>query len=91
MCWARQAAAQISFSGEVALDEHKEIYYVTERAVFKLVRAGLKLIEIAPGIDLQRDVLDQMEFRPIIAEDLHEMPAEIFNEEWGGLKKIMEE
>ena len=83
--------AQISFSGEVALDEHKEIYYVTERAVFKLVRAGLKLIEIAPGIDLQRDVLDQMEFRPIIAEDLHEMPAEIFNEEWGGLKKIMEE
>ena len=55
------------------------------------MRAGLKLIEIAPGIDLQRDVLDQMEFRPIIAEDLHEMPAEIFNEEWGGLKKIMEE
>lgn len=46
------------------------------------------MIEIAPGIDLQKDILDQMEFTPIIAPDLKEMPAEIFNENWGGLKEL---
>lgn len=81
--------AQVSFSGEVALDLGKKILYVTERAVFELVREGLKLIEIAPGIDLQKDILDQMEFAPIIADDLKEMPKELFQEEWGGLKDIM--
>lgn len=82
--------AQVSFSGEVALDEGKQIIYVTERAVFELCREGLKLIEIAPGIDLQKDILDQMEFAPIISENLKEMPKEIFMENWGGLKEIME-
>ena len=82
--------AQVSFSGEVALDEGKQIIYVTERAVFELCREGLKLIEIAPGIDLQKDILDQMEFAPIISENLKEMPKELFMENWGGLKEIME-
>lgn len=83
--------SQISFSAEVALDQGKKILYVTERAVFELVIEGLKLIEIAPGIELQRDILDQMEFEPILAEDIRVMPAGLFCEEWGGFEAIMNE
>jgi len=77
---------QISFNGSVALDEGKTVLYITERCVFKLTREGLMLIEIAPGVDLQKDILDQMDFAPVISPDLKLMPSEIFNEEWGGLK-----
>ena len=57
---------QISFSGPVARDAGRDIIFVTERAVFRLQPEGLELIEIAPGIDVQRDVVDRMEFTPII-------------------------
>ena len=57
---------QISFSGPVARDTGRDIIFVTERAVFRLQRGGLELIEVARGIDVQRDVVDQMEFTPII-------------------------
>jgi len=79
---------QISFNGKLSLKDNKTVYYITERAVFQLTEVGLELIEIAPGVDLQKDVLDQMEFRPIM-RDVKLMPAEIFNEQWGGLSKIM--
>lgn len=69
---------QITFSGKVAYDSNQEVWYVTERAVFKLVKDGLELVEIAPGIDLQKDILDQMEFKPIISENLKEMDSRIF-------------
>ena len=59
--------------------------YVTERAVFKLTREGIVLTEIAPGVDLQKDILDQMGFRPILAEDLKRMDSRIFREEKMGL------
>lgn len=59
---------QVSFSGQVAAQQQREVLYVTERAVFCLTAEGLQLLEIAPGIDLQRDVLDQMQFRPIIRD-----------------------
>ena len=59
---------QISFSGPVARSAKHDVLFVTERAVFRLQPDGLELIEIAPGIDLQRDVLDRMEFKPIIRE-----------------------
>ena len=52
--------------------------YHTERAVFRLTDRGLLLTEIAPGVDLRRDILDQMEFEPLIAEDLHTMDPRIF-------------
>lgn len=80
---------QVSFSGREALESNKEVLYVTERAVFRLTAGGLKLIEIAPGVDLQKDILDQMEFMPEIDEDLCLMPAAIFRENWGGLKNMM--
>jgi len=69
---------QITFSGEYANETGRDILYVTERAVFKLVPAGLELIEIAPGIDLQKDVLEKMAFKPIISEQLKEMDPRIF-------------
>ncbi|TSO25389.1 malonate decarboxylase subunit alpha [Lactobacillus sp. LL6] len=71
---------QITFSGKVAYDSNQEVWYVTERAVFKLVKDGLELVEIAPGIDLQKDILDQMEFKPIISDNLKEMDSRIFEE-----------
>ena len=57
---------QVSFSGPWARQTGHDVLFVTERAVFKLRPDGVELTEIAPGIDLQRDVLDQMEFRPIV-------------------------
>jgi propionate CoA-transferase len=68
---------QISFSADVARQKRQDVLFVTERAVFRLVDAGLELIEIAPGIDLQRDVLEQMAFRPIIRH-VTPMPQAVF-------------
>jgi propionate CoA-transferase len=77
---------QISFSGEYAAQKGQEVLYVTERAVFKLTPEGMELIEIAPGIDLEKDVLNQMGFKPIISKDLKEMDASIFQDGPMGLK-----
>ena len=57
---------QVSFAGQVARDARRDVLFVTERAVFRLQPDGVELIEVAPGIDLQRDILDQMEFRPLM-------------------------
>ncbi len=59
---------------------------MTERAVFTLTKEGLKLIEIAPGVDLQKDILDQMEFKPLISNDLKLMKSKIFRDEKMGLE-----
>ena len=61
--------------------------YITERAVFELLGGVLTLTEIAPGIDLEKDVLAQMEFKPAIAEDLKLMDARLFTDEKMGLLK----
>jgi acyl CoA:acetate/3-ketoacid CoA transferase len=58
----------ITFSGKQAVLDGKEVLYVTERAVFKLTEQGVKLIEIASGIDIHQDVLARMEFAPLIDE-----------------------
>jgi len=81
--------AQYSFNGKIARGKGQEVYIVTERAVFKLIDKKVTLIEIAPGLDLQKDVLDQMGFTPEISSDLKVMDAGIFCEEWGGLKDYM--
>jgi acyl CoA:acetate/3-ketoacid CoA transferase len=52
--------------------------YLTERASFRLGAAGLEVFEIAPGVDLQRDVLEQMDFAPRVAAPLRVMEAELF-------------
>lgn len=76
---------QITFSSKFAVETEQNVLYITERAVFKLTKEGMMLIEIAPGMDLQKDIIDQMGFTPIIAEDLKEMDSRIFREELMGL------
>lgn len=60
----------VCFHGPSALARGQEVLYVTERAVFELTSAGLRLIEIAPGIDLQTQVLDHMAFKPTVATEV---------------------
>jgi propionate CoA-transferase len=81
---------QITFSGKYAALNNKPILYVTERAVFKLVDGKVTLIEIAPGIDLEKDILAHMDFKPEISPELKSMPEEIFQPEWGKLKQHIE-
>ncbi|BAK47312.1 hypothetical protein CXIVA_13460 [Clostridium sp. SY8519] len=72
---------QITFSAEYATSIQQNVVYITERAVFRLTEDGLLLTEIAPGVDLQKDILEQMEFKPLIAENLELMDERIFREE----------
>ena len=59
--------------------------------MFDVVDGKLRLIEIAPGLDLEKDIIDWMEFRPLISENLKTMDPALFQEQWGNLKNIIEE
>ena len=61
-----EKVGQITFSGIEASRRDQEVFYVTERCVFRLTPVGLELVEIAPGIDLTRHILDLLPFKPII-------------------------
>ena len=82
---------QVTFSGGYAVESGQRVLYITERCVFRLTPKGLELIEVAPGIDVERDILANMEFEPKISTDLKLMDFSIFHENWGGLRKILEE
>jgi propionate CoA-transferase len=71
---------QITFSGKYARRKNQEVLYITERAVFRLTDFGLMLTEVAPGIDLEKDILNNMEFKPVISPNLKEMDSSIFKE-----------
>ena len=86
---ARKFVAEVehrTFSGRHAAAGGQEVLYVTERCVFRLRPDGLELIEIAPGVDLERDVLARMDFRPIVDGPLKTMDARIFRDEPMGLR-----
>jgi len=69
---------QVSISGSHAVEIGQPVVIVTERGVFECTRDGLILKEIAPGISLEENILSKMEFKPIIARDIKEMPAGLF-------------
>ena len=73
-----QTVEQITYSGQQALKRGHEALFVTERAVFKLTAEGLILSEIAPGIDLKADILDQMGFQPLIPAPPIRMDSSLF-------------
>jgi len=76
-----ESVEQITFSGEYAREIDQPVRYVTERAVFDLREDGLTLVEIAPGIDLEADVLDQLECTPAVEDDVAEMNPDLFRAE----------
>ena len=76
------AVEQITYSGALAAKNGQRALYVTERAVFTRNAAGrLELIEIAPGVDVARDIVAQMKFKPDVSTSLKEMDARIFRPE----------
>lgn len=81
-----EAVEQVTFSGKYAAEKGQKVLYVTERAVFELRDGRLMLTEVAPGIDLDSQVLGQMDFRPEIAEHLRDMDPRIFREAPMGLR-----
>ena len=69
-----------TFSGDEAVRRGQTVFYVTERAVFRRSAKHdvLELVEIAPGVDLQKDILDQVDFEPVVSKDLKRMDPRIF-------------
>jgi propionate CoA-transferase len=82
-----QAVEHRTFSGRESRKRGQRVLYVTERCVFQLTDAGLELIEIAPGIELERDILAHMDFRPAISAQLRLMEAALFREPAMGLRQ----
>jgi propionate CoA-transferase len=73
-----QAVQQISYNARYGRERGQEVLYVTERAVFRPCEDGLEITEIAPGIDIDRDIVAHMGFRPKVAADLKPMDARLF-------------
>jgi len=77
----------ITFSGQYAIQKAQPVLYITERCVFELTEKGMKLIEIAPGIDLEQDILKHMDFTPIYSDPIPLMDQRIFLDEPMGIKE----
>jgi propionate CoA-transferase len=77
---------QRTFSGAYAVANGQSVLYITERCTFKLTKDGLELIEIAPGVNLERDILAHMDFRPLIKQSPRLMDSRIFRPELMDLK-----
>jgi propionate CoA-transferase len=79
----------VTFSGPFAASRGQPVLYVTERCVFALTADGLELSEVAPGIDIERHILSQMDFKPLIREEPEVMDARIFGSGPMGLREDM--
>ena len=75
---------QVTFSGEYSKASGQQVLYITERAVFRLTEQGVELTEIAPGVDLEQDILAQMDFVPVM-KDVKQMDERIFRDQRMGL------
>ncbi|WP_315833692.1 acyl CoA:acetate/3-ketoacid CoA transferase [Bradyrhizobium prioriisuperbiae] len=76
-----ETVQQITYSGPYGAQRGQRVLYVTERAVFRLTERGVELIELAPGADVERDVIARMGFRPQISPALRTMDANLFRPE----------
>ena len=78
-----------TFSGSHAVTKGQSVLYITERCVFQLTRDGMELIEIAPSVDLQRDILMQMDFQPVLKQLPRLMDKRVFQTEPMGLRHAL--
>ena len=76
---------QTTFSSQYASETGQDVMFITERAVFRIIGGRLTLTEIAPGVDLEKDILSKMEFRPAVSENLQEMDRRLFLDKKMGL------
>lgn len=75
----KKQISQITYASKYSKKIKQEVLYITERAVFKVNDEELlTLTEVAPGIDIKKDIINQMEFRPIISENLKLMNPKLF-------------
>ncbi|MEQ3354307.1 CoA-transferase [Aedoeadaptatus acetigenes] len=77
---------QITYSAEHGLEMGQNVTFITDRCVMKPSKDGLVITEVAPGVDIQKDIIDQMEFEPIVADDVKPMDPIIFKDAPMGLK-----
>jgi propionate CoA-transferase len=76
------AVEHVTFSGGLAAENRQPVLFVTERCVFRLTEAGsLQLLEVAPGVDVERDILSRMAFRPEMPSDPKTMDGRLFQHE----------
>jgi len=76
----RSRVEHVTFSGRYAAMKGQPVYFVTERCVLRLMEEGMELVEVAPGIDIERDILRLMEFAPIMKKPPKFMDGRIFEE-----------
>ena len=81
---------QVTFSGAYATQIKQKVIFITERAVFELRDGVLILTEVAPGVDVEKDIFAHMDFVPQKSPQLKSMPIEIFRPKWGGLRASLE-
>lgn len=81
--------SQISFNGQRAVKTGQKVIIITERAVFELRKEGIVLTEIAGGIDIEKEIFANMDFRPQIAENVRIMDSRIYQKSPFGLKDIL--
>jgi propionate CoA-transferase len=86
---ARKFVAEVehrTFSGSYARQREQPVLYITERCVFRFGEAGLDLVEVAPGVELDRDILAHMDFRPVVREPVQQIDSRIFRTQLMGLR-----
>jgi len=81
---------QITFSGAFAASKKYPVLFITERGVFRLDNQQLILTEIAPGVDLERDIFGMMDFKPSVSPDLKLMDGALFQPKWGRLEELLQ-